>query len=87
MLAARRNRDTYGIAYSQRGAAQYRSLGFPAERIFVALNSATPRPETAPAEPEVIRKGTAEKEGEAEEKPEKGGRPERAEKAEKKEKK
>jgi large subunit ribosomal protein L25 len=42
-------------------------------------------PAEAAAEPEVIKKGKAEKaEGEAEEKPEKGGRPEKAEKKEKK---
>ena len=32
------------IAYSQRGAEEYRSTGFPAERIFVATNAVTPRP-------------------------------------------
>jgi glycosyltransferase involved in cell wall biosynthesis len=34
------------IAYSQRGAAEYRSLGVPAERVFVAPNAATQRPES-----------------------------------------
>jgi glycosyltransferase involved in cell wall biosynthesis len=32
------------IAYSQRGAEEYRSMGFPAGRIFVATNAVTPRP-------------------------------------------
>lgn len=32
------------IAYSQHGAAQYRALGLPAERIFVAPNAVAPRP-------------------------------------------
>lgn len=32
------------ITYSQRGAAEYRACGFPAERIFVAPNAAAPRP-------------------------------------------
>ncbi|MCL5428384.1 MAG: glycosyltransferase family 4 protein [Chloroflexi bacterium] len=32
------------IAYSQRGAAEYRTLGFPAERVFVAPNAVVPRP-------------------------------------------
>jgi glycosyltransferase involved in cell wall biosynthesis len=34
------------IAYSQRGADQYCALGFPRERVFVALNAAAPRPGT-----------------------------------------
>lgn len=33
------------IAYSQRGAAQYRAFGFPEERVFVACNAAAPRPQ------------------------------------------
>ena len=33
------------IAYSQRGANEYRALGFPAERIYVAPNATTPRPQ------------------------------------------
>jgi len=32
------------IAYSQRGAREYQEAGVPAERIFVATNSAVPRP-------------------------------------------
>lgn len=32
------------ITYSQRGAAEYRALGFPADRVFVAPNAVTPRP-------------------------------------------
>jgi large subunit ribosomal protein L25 len=58
-------------------------------RAEVAAEAATaevaPAEETTAAEPEVIKKGKAEKaEGEAEEKAEKGGRPEKAEKKEKK---
>jgi len=50
-----------------------------------APTEAAPTEEEAAAEPEVIRKGKAEKaEGEAEEKAEKGGKPEKAEKKEKK---
>jgi glycosyltransferase involved in cell wall biosynthesis len=33
------------IAYSQRGADEYRALGIPAERVFVASNAVAPRPE------------------------------------------
>jgi glycosyltransferase involved in cell wall biosynthesis len=41
------------IAYSQRGADEYRALGFPAERIFVAHNAAALRPASPPpARPE-----------------------------------
>ena len=36
------------IAYSTLGAAQYRALGFPSERIFVAPNAATPAPRQMP---------------------------------------
>jgi len=36
------------IAYSQRGAEEYRALGIPAERIFTAPNAVTRRPQTAP---------------------------------------
>lgn len=32
------------LTYSQRGAEEYAALGFPANRIFVAPNAATPRP-------------------------------------------
>ncbi len=38
------------IAYSRRGAEEYRRLGFPQERIFVAPNSASPRPTRMPVE-------------------------------------
>jgi glycosyltransferase involved in cell wall biosynthesis len=38
------------IAYSRRGAEEYRSLGFPSERIFVAPNAVTPRPTRPPPE-------------------------------------
>lgn len=36
------------LAYSQRGAEQYRLLGFPPERVFVALNAAASRPAGPP---------------------------------------
>jgi glycosyltransferase involved in cell wall biosynthesis len=36
------------IAYSTLGAAQYRALGFPSERVFVAPNAATPAPRQMP---------------------------------------
>ncbi len=36
------------IAYSERGATEYRSLGFPAEQIFVAPNAVSPRPSGSP---------------------------------------
>jgi len=36
------------IAYSQRGAEQYRQAGFPPERIFTALNAVARRPGSAP---------------------------------------
>jgi len=36
------------IAYSARGRQEYQSLGFPAERIFVAPNAAVARPVSAP---------------------------------------
>jgi glycosyltransferase involved in cell wall biosynthesis len=36
------------IAYSQRGADEYRRTGFPAERVFVAPNAAAPRPSSPP---------------------------------------
>lgn len=32
------------LTYSQTGAAQYREMGFPAERIFVAPNAVSPKP-------------------------------------------
>lgn len=37
------------IAYSQRGAQEYRAADFPAERVFVALNAVAPRPAAPPA--------------------------------------
>jgi len=36
------------IAYSERGAEEYRALGVPANRVFVAHNAAVPRPTTLP---------------------------------------
>ncbi|OGN75693.1 MAG: hypothetical protein A2X25_02685 [Chloroflexi bacterium GWB2_49_20] len=33
------------LTYSQRGAAEYKELGYPAERIFVAPNAVAPRPQ------------------------------------------
>jgi glycosyltransferase involved in cell wall biosynthesis len=36
------------IAYSQRGAAEYRAMGFASERVFVAPNAAAPRPVSPP---------------------------------------
>jgi glycosyltransferase involved in cell wall biosynthesis len=40
------------IAYSQRGAQEYLAQDFPAKRVFVATNAATPRPQTpAPSRP------------------------------------
>jgi glycosyltransferase involved in cell wall biosynthesis len=36
------------IAYSGHGAGEYRALGIPAERVFVAPNAAAPRPQTPP---------------------------------------
>jgi glycosyltransferase involved in cell wall biosynthesis len=38
------------IAYSERGAAQYRALGIPDEQVFVAHNAAAPRPTSPPPE-------------------------------------
>jgi len=42
------------IAYSRRGAEQYRGLGFPAERVFVAPNAVAPRPANPPTERPLI---------------------------------
>lgn len=36
------------IAYSERGASEYRALGIPEERVFVAHNAAAPRPDAPP---------------------------------------
>ncbi len=44
------------IAYSQRGAAEFRALGIPAERVFVAHNAAAPRP-AQPPRPKPIEPG------------------------------
>ncbi len=38
------------VAYSRRGAEQYRDLGLPTERVFVASNAVAPRPSQPPAE-------------------------------------
>ncbi len=38
------------IAYSQRGAEEYRKLGFPADRVFVAPNAVVRRPNNSPAQ-------------------------------------
>ncbi|MBU0511088.1 MAG: glycosyltransferase [Chloroflexi bacterium] len=38
------------IAYSRRGAEEYRTLGLPPERVFVACNAVAPRPTTPPPE-------------------------------------
>lgn len=37
------------IAYSRRGAEEYRQAGIPSERVFVALNAVAPRPTVPPA--------------------------------------
>ncbi|NMC54119.1 MAG: glycosyltransferase family 4 protein [Chloroflexi bacterium] len=36
------------ITYSQQGAQEYQALGFPANRVFVAANAVTPRPQNPP---------------------------------------
>ena len=38
------------IAYSRRGADQYRAEGFPADRVFIALNAVAMRPKESPPE-------------------------------------
>jgi glycosyltransferase involved in cell wall biosynthesis len=38
------------IAYSQRGAEEYRRAGIPASRVFVALNAVAPRPAQSPVQ-------------------------------------
>ncbi len=38
------------VAYSQRGAREYRALGLPEERVFVAANASMPRPTSPPPE-------------------------------------
>jgi glycosyltransferase involved in cell wall biosynthesis len=57
-LASLRQRERLGflhsldavIAYSQRGAGEYRALGFPSDGVFVAPNAATRRPPGPPPE-------------------------------------
>jgi glycosyltransferase involved in cell wall biosynthesis len=45
------------LAYSRRGAEEYRALGFPPERVFVASNAALPRPSwPAPQRPDYLQK-------------------------------
>ncbi|MGD2026700.1 MAG: glycosyltransferase family 4 protein [Anaerolineales bacterium] len=45
------------IAYSERGAAEYRAMGIAPERVFVAHNAAVHRPDTAPpARPDEIER-------------------------------
>lgn len=39
------------IAYSERGADEYRGMGIPAGRVFVAHNAAVPRPKKKPKRP------------------------------------
>ena len=46
------------IAYSRRGAEEYKALGLPAERVFVASNAVDPRPKSAPRERSVYFSGT-----------------------------
>jgi len=45
------------IAYSRRGAEQYRAEGFPAERIFIAPNAVTRRPTESPPEKPPVFEG------------------------------
>jgi glycosyltransferase involved in cell wall biosynthesis len=46
------------IAYSQTGARQFQAAGFPGERVFVAPNAATSRPDQPPPErPAVYQNG------------------------------
>ncbi len=46
------------IAYSQRGADEYASLGFPLEKIFVAHNSVSSKPEKPDGRPLTIDRAT-----------------------------
>lgn len=47
------------LSYSQRGADEYRALGIPAERVFVAYNAAAPRPtQPSPPRPEHFTNNT-----------------------------
>jgi glycosyltransferase involved in cell wall biosynthesis len=44
------------LTYSRRGADEYATLGFPADRIFVAPNAASPRPSTPlPSRPDAFQ--------------------------------
>lgn len=43
------------IAYSRRGADEYAALGFPPEKIFVAHNSVSPPPDSAPEDRPLTR--------------------------------
>lgn len=46
------------LTYSQQGALQYKSAGYPGERIFIAPNAVTPRPAAAaPIRPETFAAG------------------------------
>jgi len=47
------------IAYSNQGAAQYRQLGIPAERVYVAFNAVDPVPRTPPPQRPVRFSGKA----------------------------
>ncbi len=65
LLSGWRDRHLLGfdalISYSQNGAEQFVAAGFPAERIFVAPNAATPRPSGPPPErPAHFREGRPE---------------------------
>ena len=40
------------LAYSSKGADQYRTLGFPPERVFIAFNAVSPPPPGGPSERE-----------------------------------
>jgi glycosyltransferase involved in cell wall biosynthesis len=43
------------IAYSQRGAQEYRQFGFPTEKVFVAPNAVSPRPTwSLPIRPDIL---------------------------------
>ncbi len=47
------------IAYSERGAQEYRAMGVPPERVFVAHNAAAHRPSVAPpSRPEAFERAT-----------------------------
>jgi glycosyltransferase involved in cell wall biosynthesis len=45
------------IAYSKQGAEQYRLIGFPAERIYVASNAVVPAPSMAPPQKPTMDEG------------------------------